>query len=382
MRARGAVLATAACSGVLALLPGLAHAAGSDCLTADPPTPSVPPHAVRFGITPLLAGSAGDQQGGVAPVDEAKSLAALRDLRPKRRELVLRLNRMFFSDGTRGIHHYARIVDRYARAGFDTELQVRYHPTAAEEGDMKAWKAYVREAVRVLGKRRSVKALSITNEANFPISPNTSDGSFGGVREAIVKGVVAADRELRRIDRRDIQLGFPIAWRWLPAEDASFWEQIGKLATKRFHRAVDYVGVQIYPGLVWPPAPIPGRSAGREIAEALTLVRSCYMPKAGLGRRVDLWVTENGYATNLGRNTASQRTDLASTLDAVHRWSGELGISDYRYFNLRDNDSNGTDLFDAVGLLDDRYNRKPAFGVLHDAIAAHGTKRKRRRGAG
>ncbi len=82
---------------------------------------------------------------------------------------------------------------------------------------MKAWKAYVREAVRILGRRPSVRALSITNEANFPISPNTSDGSFDGVREAVVKGIVAADRELRRIGRRDIELGFSVAWRWLPS---------------------------------------------------------------------------------------------------------------------------------------------------------------------
>ncbi len=244
MQLRGAAV-TAVCVGLLALLPAVAHAAATDCLTADPPTPSAPPHAVRFGITPLLAGSAGDQQGGVAPEDESKSLAALHALRPKRRELVLRLNRMFFSDGTRGIHHYARIVDRYARAGFDTELQVRYHPTAAEEGDMKAWKAYVREAVRILGRRPSVRALSITNEPNFPVSPNTSDGSFGGVREAVVKGIVAADRELRQIGRRDIELGFSVAWRWLPPDDASFWETIGRLgdeavpAGDRLRRAAD-----------------------------------------------------------------------------------------------------------------------------------------------
>ena len=56
----------------------------------------------------------------------------------------------------------------------------------------------------------------------------------------------------------------------------------------------------------------------------------------------------------------------------MHRWSGELGVSDYRYFNLRDNDSDGDDLFDAVGLLRDDYSRKPAFGVLRGAIAETG----------
>jgi hypothetical protein len=85
-----------------------------------------------------------------------------------------------------------------------------------------------------------------------------------------------------------------------------------------------------------------------------------------------LWVTENGYATNLGRSDATQEADLASTLEAVHAYSGQLDVTDYRYFNLRDNNSDGTDLFAAVGLLRDDHTRKPAFGVLREAIATHG----------
>jgi hypothetical protein len=280
---------------------------------------------------------------------------------------------MFMADGREGIQRYARIVDRYARAGFRTELQVRYHPPDDLEGDMEAWREYVRTAVRVLGRRPSVTALSITNEANFSVSPNTSDGSYEGVRKAVVQGMVAADRERKRIGRRDIELGFSFAWRWIPSSDRAFWEEIGAMATPEFRKALDYVGLQVYPGLVWPPAPLPGRSAGDEILEALTLLRHCYMPKAGLGPDVDLWVSENGYPTNLGRTEASQRTDLAATLDSVYEYSGTLGISDYRYFNLRDNRSGGTDLFDAVGVLTDGYDRKPAFGTLRDGIADYGT---------
>ncbi len=376
---RGA-LAAIAIAAALTLLPSAAAAqspGGQDCLTATPPSPTVKPHRINYGITPLLAGTAGEQQSGVAPENNAKAIAALKDLRGRKRELVLRLNRMFWADGTKGIHHYARIVDRYARAGFDTELQVRYHPPEGMEGDMPAWKAYVRKAVQILGRRPTVTALSITNEANFAVSPNTSDGSYDGVREAVVKGIVAADRELRRIGRNDIQLGFPVAWRWIPSSDRSFWEEIGERSTPAFRRALDYVGLQVYPGLVFPPAPLPGRTAGDEIAESMYLLRDCYMPKARLGKRVDLWVSENGYATNLGRSTASQKTDLASTLAAVRAYSGELGISDYRYFNLRDNDSDGTDLFDAVGLLGDDYKPKPAFDTFAKAIKRNGTKRRR-----
>jgi hypothetical protein len=348
---------------------------GDDCLTAEPPPITRPAKPIRFGITPLAAGSAGVSQSQPKAENRRKTIAALRELRPRRRHLVLRLNRMFWADGTAGIRRYARIVDRFARAGLPSELQVRYHPPEGQEGEMRAWRAYVRRATRILGKRRAVRALSITNEANFSASPNTSDGSYAGVRRALVVGTIAAHRTLKRIGRRDVELGFSFAWRWLPASDRSFWDEIGELATPEFRRALDYVGLQVYPGLVWPPAPLPGRSAGREIAEALTLLRNCYMPKAGLGRRIDVWVSENGYATNLGRSPQSQRADLRSTLGAVHAYSGELGISDYRWFNLRDNDSTGPDLFDAVGVLDDSYGRKPAFALLKGGIRRYGTRR-------
>jgi len=348
---------------------------GPDCLTVDLPALDAPAHLLRFGITPLSAGSAGTSQAEPKPEDAAAALNALRGLRPERKQLVLRLNRMFWSDGVPGIRRYAEIVDRYARAGFDSELQVRYHPPAGLEGDMRAWKRYVRQAVRILGRRPSVVALSITNEANFAISPNTSDGSYAGVRKAIVKGILAADRKLRRIGRTDIELGFSFAWRFTPASDRSFWEEIGARSTPRFRRALDYVGLQVYPGLVFPPVIRPGSTAGEETIEPLTLLRRCYMPKAGLGDEVDVWVSENGYATNLGRDETSQATNLSSTLEAVHRYSGTLGVTDYRYFNLRDNNSTGLDLFDAVGILRDDYTAKPAFGVLRDAIAGLGARR-------
>jgi hypothetical protein len=170
-----------------------------------------------------------------------------------------------------------------------------------------------------------------------------------------------------------LDVGFNVMWRWSPDSDRQFWEDIGAHPdAARFRRALDNVGVQVYPGLVWPPAPIPGRTAGDELAEALTLVRDCYMPKAQLGRDVELWVSENGYATNLGRSEESQRRDLESSVAAVAKWSGALGVTDYRWFNLRDNNSDGTDLFSAVGLLRDDYSRKPSFGEYRRALATYG----------
>ena len=357
----------------LLLAGGLGPApAWGQCLTADPPSPTAEPVGLRFGITPRIAGTAGALQGSAAPEDLGRAAEALVALRPARRGLVLRLNRLFWADGADGIAEFGRLVDHYAARGLRSEVQVRYHPPDGKEGDIDAWEGFVREAVRELGARRAVTGFSITNEANFPVSPNTSDGAYEGVVDALVRGVAVARDEGRRIGRPDLVIGFNVAWRWAPDSDARFWQDIGEKATPAFREALDYVGVQVYPGLVWPPAIRPDRTAGDEVAEALTLVRGCHMPMAGLGREVDLWVSENGYATNLGRGEASQAELLDSTVRAVHALSGELGITDYRYFNLRDNESSGEDLFDAVGLLRDDYAPKPAFAGYRGLIGLLG----------
>jgi hypothetical protein len=355
-----------------------AQLSGDICLSAAPPPLSAPAHPLRFGITPLAAGSAGLTQAQPKPENPGTADAELARLRPGRRQLVLHLNRMLMSDGEAGVRHYAALVDGYAKDGFDTELQVRYHPAAGQEGDMAAWGGYVRTAARILGKRPTVKALTITNEVNFPISPNTSDGNYAGALQAIVTGVTAAREQLDRIGRPDVELGFSFAWRWLPNADVKFWQELGSLATPAFRRALDYVGLQIYPGLVFPPVSAPG-AAGDDTVEALTLLRGCYMPLGGFGPTVDLWVTENGYATNLARTEREQDVALGSTLDGVYRYSGALGVTDYRWFNLRDNDSAGTDLFAAVGVLRDDYSEKPAFATYRSYIERIGTDRPKTR---
>ena len=353
-----------------ALAPPQARAQGGDCLTAEPPPITAPSHGLRFGITPGAAGSVGTGQSTVVPLDEGKEVAALRGLHLPRRELVLRLNRLFWADGDAGIDRFAALVDRYARAGLSSEIQVRYHPPEGAEGDIDAWEGFVRRVVRRLGPHPAVVGFSITNEANFPVSPNTSDGSYEGVVDALVRGVAVAHEELVALGRPESSVGFNVAWRYTPDSDTAFWNEIGAKATPEFRRGLDYVGLQIYPGLVWPPAI--RESAGAEVVEALTLIRRCFMPKAGLGDEVDLWLSENGYATNQGRSEAAQAEHLDTTVRAVHRWSGTLGVTDYRWFNLRDNDSDGTDLFAAVGLLRDDYSPKPAYSGFTGLISLLG----------
>src|SRR5215212_6632687 len=178
--------AAALISALAVLLVAPVSARAADCLSADPPPVTSRAHALRFGITPQLAGSAGSTQGEAVPEDPAKTVAALHRLEPKRRHLVLRLNRLFWSDGRAGIERFAQKVDEYASEGFASEVQIRYHPPAGSEADISGWEEFVRSGVRELAVRRSVVALSITNEGNFSLSPNTSDGAYAGVVPALV----------------------------------------------------------------------------------------------------------------------------------------------------------------------------------------------------
>jgi hypothetical protein len=351
---------------------GTAAASDTACLSA--PVPPVPkrPQAIRFGITPLLAGTSGAVQEPAVPEDQPQTDLALQALDPPGRRLVMRINRVFESDGQSGIARAVSLEQHYSQLGFGVESQVRYHPTHAEDGDMNAWVQYVREATAALARNPALVALTITNEVNFPTSPNTSDGAYKNALDALVLGIVAAHQELAAIGRGDVSLGFSYAYRYLPSSDDQFWTGIGQRATPAFLRALDYVGVQLYPGLVYPPVLAPGQSAGDATLEALALVRGCYMPLAGLASHVQLWITENGYATNLGHTESEQARDLESTVDDVYRYSGTFGVTDYRYFNLRDNVPAGTDLFDDVGLLRSDYTQKPAFSTYRNLIAAYG----------
>jgi hypothetical protein len=63
---------------------------------------------------------------------------------------TLRVSRLFETDGQSGIAHFIRIIDRYTRQGFDTELQVRYHPSVKQRGNIAAYREAQRRGYRQL----------------------------------------------------------------------------------------------------------------------------------------------------------------------------------------------------------------------------------------
>src|SRR4051812_25028312 len=61
---------------------------------------------LRYGVDPGVAGNP-IPGGSVAPIDRHKERAALLDLRPRHRTLVVRLNRLFWSEGERQLQAFA-----------------------------------------------------------------------------------------------------------------------------------------------------------------------------------------------------------------------------------------------------------------------------------
>jgi hypothetical protein len=322
------------------------------------PEPAAP---LRFGIGPLVqAGQIGANPSPAVPERAARTHEALARLRKPGRPFVLRLNRFFWSDRERGFRRYLGLARRFARRGYRLELQVRYHPDARQEGDLAAWRRHVREVVRRFGRIRRVMALQVTNEVNLTVSPDSSDGAYEGAREALVEGVVAAKDEARRRSLRRLQIGFNWFWRLDPASERSFWSSLRALGGRRFARSVDWLGLDVYPGTVFPPVLAPGGERDA-IVTALATLR-CFARTAGIPAAVPIKVEENGWPTQPPlRSYARQAELLESMVRTVHRFRGTFGVTDYRWFNLRDGNSASPLLFQHFGLLESDYDPKPAF---------------------
>jgi hypothetical protein len=341
---------------------------GPLCLPIAPSSSLAPAQPLRFGVDVGLAGNLTPVSTTTpVPIDPSKEATALADLRPPSGTLVVRLNRLFWSGGEPLLQQFAQEAQMYAQSGYDVEVQVRYMPPAGDVDDISAWVAYVRHVVDVLGPNQQLVALTITNEVNFNVSPNTSDGIYPGAQDALIQGIEAAADEAQKDGFGSrMKMGFTFAYRFDPATDAELFDYIGSTGGNAFRSALGFVGIDDYPGTIYPPAYPPGDTAAKEVSEAIATMRDCYLPLAGITSSVPLWITENGYTS--ASSTASQVTSLTGTIDTVRALSGTYGVTDYRWFNFRDNDSSGTGTFDQDGLLYDTYAPKPSYPVYRAEI--------------
>lgn len=340
-------------------------AAGAAEVAAEPGAPRL-----RFGINP--AGEAGTIGPTVAAVPDSpgRTREALERLAPGRGSpFYVRLNRFFWSDGKRGIQRFRRLADRYTRRGYLVELQLRYHPRPEQEGRIGRWLRFVRRVVRRFGPDPGVRSLQVTNEVNFyPIAPDASDSYYAGAREALVRGVIAADREAHRLGHEQLRIGFNWAYTTDPAREREFWTEIASRGGRRFRRALDWVGLDAYPGTLLPAVTTPD-GYGDGIATAIRALRECHMAAAGIPASVPIKVEENGYPTaEPQRSYATQAEALRQMVRTVSAVRGAYNVTDYRWFDLRDHRTSSANLQHQYGLLRDDYEPKPAFAAYRRLI--------------
>ncbi|MEJ7789675.1 MAG: hypothetical protein WKF29_07295 [Thermoleophilaceae bacterium] len=325
---------------------------------------------LRFGIGPLVqAGQIGPLPSPAVPEQPERTHDALARLRPPGGAFVLRLNRFFWSDGEEGIRRYLALAERFTSRGYLVELQVRYHPNEQQEGDIAAWTQHVREVVRRFGANRRVVALQIANEVNLTFSPDSSDGSYEGARQALVDGVIAAKDEAAKNGLNHLEVGFNWAYRTDPGQEESFWRALRDRGGQEFVRAVDWIGLDAYPGTVFPPAESDLGGYRDGMVNGMSSMR-CFAAIPGIPASVPMKVEENGWPTYPGRSQAMQADVLREMVRAVHDYRGTYNVSDYRWFNLRDGDSSSPQPFQHFGLFDSAYREKPAFGVYQGLVAA------------
>jgi hypothetical protein len=346
---------------------------------ADDPPRRGPP--LTFGIGPGIAGQSGAAQSTPAvPERPAQRDAAIRRL-AGHHTFVLRLNRLFESGGARAIAAFARLARHYGRLGMQVELQVRYHPSAGRNGDVRRWLSFVAAVVRTFGSMPFVTSLQIANEVNVGFSPNTSDGAYRNATTALIRGVIAAKALARRLHDRQLRIGFNFAWRFDPHADAAFWRTLGRAGGAARRRATDWVGVDIYPGTYVPPRSAV-RHLGDALLEGLAQVRKCYMPLAGFSARTPMRIEETGSPTGPGRGPGAQSQAVRAIVGTVNAYRGTYNITDLRWFDLRDNNSRAASLESHFGLLDDHYSPKLAFATYRRLISRWGADGSPRPSAG
>jgi hypothetical protein len=333
---------------------------------------SHPAPRLVFGIYPGGAAGTVGPSGPVAPENPALRMDALKHLRPPGRPFVLHLYASYTgANGSSAAQQVGQEIHEYGRAGFQTELVASYRPAdGGSPADVHGFSEFVREAVRSLGPAPGFASLQVTNEANQGGSPNTSDGYYAGVEDALIDGVIAAKGQLRKGHLGHVKVGFNWAYATDGGEHA-FWRYVGQHGGRRFAGDLDWVGLDAYPG-TWGPA-LGGRGLATETRHfmdgALHALRATYMPLAGIPHTVALQVSETGYPTGPGRTDASQVAVMRAAVEAVYHARASYHVTGLRWFDLRDADSSSPSFESQYGLMRDDYSPKPAFDAYRALVA-------------
>lgn len=320
------------------------------------------PGHLRFGLFPLGLAGGPDGVASGPPDDFAKVGAAVRQLQGDGPPLLVRMYVVWSGAGSSS-SALAQVGELVESDVPSWDLVLAYRDP---RGDVAAWMDFVASVVERHG--RQLEAIQVTGEANLTSVPAAADGAFPDATEAFVHGVQAAALAKRQ-HAATAAIGFAVSPEVEPAK-GTFWPAVAALGGDELAAAVDYAGLDMYPDVFGPrfePEQLDGA-----VEWLLRSFRDQALPIAGIGRDVPIRICENGWPTGAGRSESRQADVLECVLRAVDARAGELGVTHWELFTLRDADSSKADLFHNFGILRDDYSPKPAYDRLVSLLAELG----------
>ena len=250
---------------------------------------------------------------------------------------------------------------QFAQIGSSVDLSLNFHDPG---GDAEAWCSLIEQAVR--GHGHAVGSIGVTNEANLSTIPFAPDGAYPHALEALVDGLLAA-AQAKRDTGATAALGFTAAGdaEAHPGRDP-FWGNVAQrggaaLRIRPGLRRADDVSGWVRSAAACDPELVERTSA------MLTAYRA-QLAEAGVPESVPIRVSECGWPTGPGRSEADQAEALSAIVDTVASVRGELNVTHWALFTLRDADSSSPDPFGHFGVLRDDYSPKAAYHALRALI--------------
>ena len=268
--------------------------------------------ALRFGIGPRLAGESG--AGQTVPL--TKEIPAKRDaalLRLKgRRFFAVRLNRLFSADGGAGspASSASRIASR--ASAWRSSFRSATTPPAGRRRHRQV--AALRAPGRADVRPEQARDRPADHErGEHHLQPQHLGRRVPGRARGARRGVVTAKRTSRALGYRHQKIGFNYAWRFGDANDAGFWDRLGRDGGATLRRHTDWVGLDIYPG-TYVPGPGGGRRSRRRLPRGHRPDARVLHAQGGFGGPCRFASRRPG-----GHRAGAHRGRAAS---AVRHWSG------------------------------------------------------------
>ena len=327
---------------------------------------------LHFGVYPWAGAGAVNPTDPQVADNPAQTMAAAKVLKGTR-TLTMHLYGQYTGIDNGAADALISDAKWWSDNGMRVEMVLRYRP--ANPGLAAGYVPWARTVATRLAALPGLVAIQIGNEPNNTTSAAAGDGAYPGVINAIAHGVPAVHDALVAAGRADVSVGFNWAAGNSPCTTEPMWSQLRAAGGSAFTSSVGWVGVDVYPGTWSAPSPstFPTPSlVNATITDSLRCLRTQHMATAGLPASVTITVAETGYPTDAQRSEATQVDVLRQTIASVESVRIKYGVTDLRWFALRDANTASGQLENGYGLLRDDYTLKPAFTAYQQLIAVEG----------